>query len=176
MLEANPKLSWRDVQHIIVRTARRANLRGEDWTVNGAGHNISHAFGFGLMDAGAMVRAAQVWETAPEQMRCEAEWEGGEVTIITIIIIKTITIIITLIMMIIKVTIGGRDQANLSLNASCGGLVGVVEHVHVSVDISSNTRRGLFSIELQSPSGTVSQLLAPRPLDNSLSGEYLYLS
>ena len=50
----------------------------------------------------------------------------------------------------------------------------VVEHVHVSVDISSNTRRGLFSIELQSPSGTVSQLLAPRPLDNSLSGEYLY--
>ena len=89
MLEANPKLSWRDVQHIIVRTARRANLRGEDWTVNGAGHNISHAFGFGLMDAGAMVRAAQVWETAPEQMRCEAEWEGGEVTTITIIIIIT---------------------------------------------------------------------------------------
>ena len=87
-------------------------------------------------------------------------------------------------------TIGGRDQAKLSINASCGGLVGVVEHVHVSVDISSNTRsvhmytnstqnqfntrRGLFSIELQSPSGTVSQLLAPRPLDNSLSGEYLY--
>ena len=90
-------------------------------------------------------------------MKCEAEWEQGKAG---------------------KgpgawLTISGRDQADLSLNASCGGIVGLVEHVHVSVDISSNTRRGLFSIELQSPSGTVSQLLAPRPLDNSLSGEYL---
>ena len=32
---------------------------------------ISHAFGFGLMDAGATVRTAQVRETVPEQMRCE---------------------------------------------------------------------------------------------------------
>ena len=95
----------------------------------------------------SIIAIFQVWETVPEQMRCEAEWEGGEVSI------------------------GGRDVATLSLNASCGGLVGVMEHVHVSVDISSNTRRGLFSIELQSPAGTVSQLLAPRPLDNSLSGE-----
>ena len=154
VLEANPRLTWRDVQHIIVRTARRANLRGEDWRVNGAGHNISHAFGFGLMDAGAMVRAAQVWETVPEQRKCEAEWEAGKGPNSGL-------------------TIGRRDQADLSLNASCGGIVGLVEHVHVSMDISSSTRRGLFSIELQSPSGTVSQLLAPRPLDNSLSGEYL---
>ena len=32
---------------------------------------ISHAFGFGLMDAGVMVRTAQVGETVLEQMRCE---------------------------------------------------------------------------------------------------------
>ena len=56
-LEANPKLSWRDVQHITVRTARpRGNLKGFDWSTNGAGREFSHAFGFGLMDAGAMTR------------------------------------------------------------------------------------------------------------------------
>ena len=49
--------------------------------------------------------------------------------------------------------------------------VAVTEHVHVTVDITSRSRRGLFSLELESPSGTVSKLLAPRPRDNSLSGK-----
>ena len=69
VLEAKPELTWRDVQHIIVRTARRANLRAEDWRQNGAGYNLSHAFGFGLMDAGAMVRLATTWQTVPDQER-----------------------------------------------------------------------------------------------------------
>ena len=57
--------------------------------------------------------------------------------------------------------LAGRDSTELSLEVEqCG------EH---SVS-SSNTRRGLFSIELESPAGTVSRLLATRPLDNSLSG------
>jgi len=38
VLEANPKLNWRDVQHIIVRNAKRANLRADDWKTNGAGN------------------------------------------------------------------------------------------------------------------------------------------
>lgn len=69
VLEAKPELTWRDVQHLIVRTARRANLRAEDWRQNGAGYNLSHAFGFGLMDAGAMVRLATTWQTVPDQER-----------------------------------------------------------------------------------------------------------
>ena len=153
VLEANPKLNWRDVQHIIVRNAKRANLRADDWKTNGAGYNISHAFGFGLMDAGAMVRMAETWETVPDQQKCEGDWEGGEVTL------------------------SGRDSTELSVDvSSCNGQVSLIEHIHVTVDISSNTRRGLFSIQLESPTGTVSQLLAPRPLDNSLSGKLLSLN
>ena len=34
----------------------RGNLKGFDWSTNGAGREFSHAFGFGLMDAGAMTR------------------------------------------------------------------------------------------------------------------------
>lgn len=38
-LEANSQLTWRDMQHIVVATARPANLRAPDWTVNGVGRN-----------------------------------------------------------------------------------------------------------------------------------------
>lgn len=38
-LEANRDLTWRDMQHIVVRTARPANLKSSDWKVNGVGRN-----------------------------------------------------------------------------------------------------------------------------------------
>lgn len=39
----SPLLTWRDVQHIIVKTSRRGHLVAPDWHTNGAGHegNIS---------------------------------------------------------------------------------------------------------------------------------------
>lgn len=38
-LEANDKLTWRDMQHIVVRTAKPANLNATDWVTNGVGRN-----------------------------------------------------------------------------------------------------------------------------------------
>lgn len=38
-LEANRDLTWRDMQHIVVRTAKPANLIAADWTINGVGRN-----------------------------------------------------------------------------------------------------------------------------------------
>ncbi len=59
-LEANPNLTWRDVQHLTVRTARpEGNLKATDWSQNGVGLKFSHRFGFGLMDAGQMTRMAK---------------------------------------------------------------------------------------------------------------------
>ncbi|KAG5834821.1 hypothetical protein ANANG_G00265660, partial [Anguilla anguilla] len=69
-LEANSQLSWRDVQHIIVRTSRPAHLRAPDWHSNGAGYRVSHLYGFGLMDAEAMVREAERWTQVPSQHTC----------------------------------------------------------------------------------------------------------
>lgn len=57
----------------VVRTSNPAylgKLSGE-WAVNGVGRKVSHSFGYGLMDAAAMVRLARVWDTVPEQQRCE---------------------------------------------------------------------------------------------------------
>lgn len=33
----SPNLTWRDMQHIVVQTAKKANLRADDWVTNGAG-------------------------------------------------------------------------------------------------------------------------------------------
>lgn len=34
----SPLLTWRDVQHLLVRTSRPVHLRAADWKTNGAGH------------------------------------------------------------------------------------------------------------------------------------------
>lgn len=120
----SPTLTWRDMQHIVVNTARKANLDPRVWTTNGVGRqgnhrhkpvvdicfikwnscvpllvlfvtvmddqwlflsqrgitlsnigcwffSVSHSFGFGLMDAGAMVRLARNWTSVPPQHICE---------------------------------------------------------------------------------------------------------
>ncbi|CAG4943799.1 unnamed protein product [Parnassius apollo] len=56
----------------VVRTARpeRLSLEG-NWRVNGVGRNVSHSFGYGLLDAAGMVRLARSWRTVPPQRRCE---------------------------------------------------------------------------------------------------------
>ena len=43
-LEANRNLTWRDMQHIVVRTAKPANLKADDWQVNGVGRNGTDIF------------------------------------------------------------------------------------------------------------------------------------
>ncbi|XP_046403549.1 neuroendocrine convertase 2-like isoform X2 [Ischnura elegans] len=65
MLQANNDLTWRDVQHIIVRSGRRpGGLHG--WKINGAGHPYHHYFGFGTMDALKAVKLASKWESVPQ--------------------------------------------------------------------------------------------------------------
>ena len=68
MLEANPNLSWRDVQHILVETAEQNDSSDSDWTTNGAGHLINHKYGFGAIDATAAVNAATSWTAVGQEV------------------------------------------------------------------------------------------------------------
>lgn len=75
-LEVNPELTWRDMQHIVVLTSKRNHLYDREnthnWTINGAGLEFNHLFGYGILDAGDMVKIARVWETVPERFHCIA--------------------------------------------------------------------------------------------------------
>ncbi|XP_040393654.1 proprotein convertase subtilisin/kexin type 4 isoform X2 [Cygnus olor] len=69
-LEANPALSWRDVQHLVVRASKPAHLQAEDWAANGVGREVSHHYGYGLLDAGLLVELAKAWTGTRPQRRC----------------------------------------------------------------------------------------------------------
>ena len=58
-------MSWRDVQYLIVYTSNSANLEGEIIT-NGAGLKVSNQFGFGAIDAEALVTRARYWTPVGE--------------------------------------------------------------------------------------------------------------
>lgn len=70
MLEANPDLTWRDVQGVLVETSRSIE-DDEDLTttVNGAGLWHSNWYGFGVIDAKAAVDAAISWEPFSEELQ-----------------------------------------------------------------------------------------------------------
>lgn len=76
VLPFSPKLSWRDIQHLAVLTSKRNSLfdaKGRfHWTMNGVGLEFNHLFGFGVLDAGAMVALAKRWKTVPPRYHCEA--------------------------------------------------------------------------------------------------------
>ncbi|XP_047448534.1 proprotein convertase subtilisin/kexin type 5b isoform X2 [Mugil cephalus] len=149
-LEANPLLTWRDVQHIIVKTSRAGHLSAPDWKTNAAGYNVSHLYGFGLMDAEAMVKEAERWKQVPNQHVCVESADRQIRTIRPEHAVRSVY----------KAT-GCTDNPNHH--------VIYLEHVVVRITIT-HPRRGDLSINLTSPSGTKSQLLANRLFDHSMEG------
>lgn len=60
------------MQHLITWTAEYSALKDNaGWRKNGAGFWVNNAFGFGLLNAKAMVEVSQGWVTVPEKVICE---------------------------------------------------------------------------------------------------------
>jgi len=145
VLEANPSLTWRDVQHITVINAHVANLKATDWRVNAVGRNYSHSFGYGVMDSSAMVKTALTWTGAGEHMNVSVQADIGQVSI----------------------PAGSSRTATMTVTEH--GQVNFLEHVQAHVTLTA-ARRGDIQIYLTSPGGTKSQLLGKRPHDSSRAG------
>uniref|UniRef100_A0A8C6WFL9 P/Homo B domain-containing protein n=1 Tax=Neogobius melanostomus TaxID=47308 RepID=A0A8C6WFL9_9GOBI len=107
---------------------------------------VSHLYGFGLMDAESMVKEAVRWKQVPLQHVCAEE---------------------------ARIIYPGSEMTFVHETTGCVGRplehVAYVEHVIVRVTITHHHRGNLY-IKLLSPSGTKSELLAHRPLDNSSEG------
>ncbi|WP_333383487.1 S8 family serine peptidase, partial [Microcoleus sp. B4-D4] len=91
ILEANPKLGYRDVQEILAYSARKNDpnaqktASGNDaWTFNsaknwnGGGLHVNHDYGFGLVDATAAVRLAESWQPRSGTAKNEAATAANE--------------------------------------------------------------------------------------------------
>ncbi len=69
-LEANPRLTWRDIMYLIVLTSRPKAIKSNNYKANKRGLLVSTRYGFGLMNAGRMVELAQKWSNVPELHSC----------------------------------------------------------------------------------------------------------
>ncbi|KAG9339054.1 hypothetical protein JZ751_024251 [Albula glossodonta] len=146
-LEANPDLTWRDMQHLTVLTSKRNQLHDEvhQWRRNGVGLEFNHLFGYGVLDAGGMVKMAKEWKTVPERFHCVA----GSVQEPH------------------KVTSDGKLVLTITTDACQGkdSFVRYLEHVQAVITVNSS-RRGDLNINMTSPAGTKSILLSRRPRDD----------
>lgn len=146
-LEANPNLTWRDMQHLAVLTSKRNQLHDEvhRWRRNGVGLEFNHLFGYGVLDAGAMVKMAKDWKTVPERFHCIA----GSLQE--------------------PQAISSEGKLILTISADAcdgrGNFVRYLEHVQAVITVNA-TRRGALNINMTSPMGTKSILLSRRSRDD----------
>ncbi|XP_071965546.1 proprotein convertase subtilisin/kexin type 5-like [Antedon mediterranea] len=146
--QANPNLSWRDMQYIVVETSNHEPLIDGNWKKNGAGFYVSNRYGFGLMDSFKMTQLAKTWKPLPTQNKCEMKglYPNG------------------------KLSGGSKFKVLINTEWHCGNQVKYLEHVQVRISLSYSSR-GNLNIWLTSPMGTRSRLLGTRSNDDN-AGEF----
>ena len=143
MLEANPALGWRDVQHILAETSTQIDASDPDWQTNGAGLTFNHSYGYGRIDATAAVNAATTWFDVPAEATPLTNSES------------------------VFVPIPDNNPVGISRNLAISGAANfVTEHVEVVANVT-HPYRGDLKITLTAPSGMVSTLAAERPYDGN---------
>ncbi|KAK5650610.1 hypothetical protein RI129_001639 [Pyrocoelia pectoralis] len=149
-LEANPRLSWRDVQHLIVWSSEVSPVADNPgWQKNAAGLWFNTRFGYGLMNAFGLVSIALNWTTVPPKSICIVDATEGN----------------------FKIAYGKPAVAEFETNGCKGTDHEVVYLEHVEVETTINyTIRGVLEIFLTSPAGTSVQILNTRKYDTSSKG------
>ena len=142
MLDANPDLSWRDVQHILVDTSRVVAAADEGWIINGSGRLVNEFYGYGLIDALAAVTLAEDWEPVSQ----EISGSSGVVQV--------------------NMSVPDNSASGISIDVPVDDTVRI-ESVEVVLSVQAGAV-GDLDIRLVSPDGTASQLSRSRidPQDN----------
>ncbi len=151
MLEANPNLGWRDVKHILARTATQVDttltdttvsLSGSDyiaeptWLTNNAGYQFHNYYGFGRIDVASAVNMAKTYSINSLGNFRTSDWQSSGA------LNKTITNY--------NITSVAEHQLTNSQKM-------IIEAVQIKVNITHD-RTGDLGIELISPNGTRSVL------------------
>jgi subtilisin-like proprotein convertase family protein len=143
MLQANPALNWRDVQHVLVETAVQNDPTDADWLANAAGYTANHAYGFGRIDAAAAADLAADWETVPGDTTLSSGVRAPGDAIPDGDTLST------------DAAFTDPDTENL-----------VIEHVELRANVT-HPRRGDIGVRLVAPGGKASVLMTPRSADGN---------
>ncbi|XP_077275283.1 neuroendocrine convertase 1 [Temnothorax americanus] len=151
-LQVNEDLTWRDIQHLIAWSSEYSPLReNPGWFKNAAGFWFNSRFGFGLMNAYALVTTSYNWTTVPEKTICKVD---------NAYIADT------------RLIYGNSKKLQFNAGNVCrtsGNEIISLEHVEVEANLKYS-RRGALQMHLTAPSGTLVRILSPRKLDNSDAG------
>lgn len=140
MLEANPRIGWRDVHEILIRTARRVHTRDNGWKRNGADFWFNDRYGAGLVDAAAAVRLARTWQNLPGRVTVRVPLRG------------------------LNLAVPDGNPAGVKVNFDFRDLTDLrVEHVQLAVSVA-HAWRGDLRYQINAPSG-MSSVVAVRPYD-----------
>ncbi|KAI9007726.1 peptidase S8/S53 domain-containing protein [Hyaloraphidium curvatum] len=150
LLSARPDLGWRDVQYLMVQTAKVTDSKDADWSLNGAGYHVNHKYGFGNLDASALVNASAAHKLVPSPaLTASLQVYAG-----------------------LSIPVKSYDdylEHTLEVASGDVGQLLTLEYVLATVRIAHNERRFL-TIRLISPAGTVSMLATERTNDVSTDG------
>ena len=138
--KANADLTWRDVKLILAASARKNSASSSGWTTGALKYgstekryNFNHRYGFGVVDAKAAVDLATGWTTVPALRTRFAESPGLSLSI-------------------------PESSPPAESHIRVAGGIDFIEYVELEVHFAHRSFRDL-SIELVSPSGTVSTLV-----------------
>lgn len=170
MLEANAGIGWRDAQNILAYSARHVGsavggptqyAERDAWSFNGAGNwnggglHFSNDYGNGLLDAHAAVRLAETWlvgrtaQTSANEISVRGSIPNGSYALAD----------------------GGASEYRFTLGSGVD-----VEHMVLDLNGLQHGDAGQLTIELTSPSGTVSQLLRNNASGSAISGGWELMS
>ncbi len=146
MLEANPNLSWRDVQYILALTAEKNDPTHASWSQNAAGYWFSEVYGFGRVDAAKAVRYAAMWRGVPAKATATSLTQSGG-----------------------SIPDGvGNPEFGAPLTRTYNlTSQGMLEHVELTISGLTHTYPGDLEIYLVSPSGTRSRMMTVRTADST---------
>lgn len=154
VLQANPNLTWRDVQYVLAEAAVPVNQEDGDYQETAQGRLYLHKYGFGKIDAQALVAKAQLWQNVKPQA-----WHYGDLVTVNHKVVapqdadsETISS---------SYTVSAQELQVMNLER--------LEHVTVTVNIQS-LNRGKLDVRLVSPLGLVSKLAWYRQLDVAATG------
>ena len=148
MLEANPKLGYRDIQAILALSSHKITDANTVWADNDAtnwnngGMHVSHDYGFGEVDARAAVRLAETWNfqnTLANEASLTAPPTSGA----------------------INQAIPDNNASGISSSLTVSNAPIKVEHVEVTVNLT-HQQAGDLILKLIAPNGTES-ILVNRP-------------
>ncbi|KAL0271690.1 UNVERIFIED_CONTAM: hypothetical protein PYX00_008705 [Menopon gallinae] len=145
-LEINPRLTWRDMQHLVVWTSEYEPLKDNDgWLTNAAGLWVNTRFGFGLMNAFRLVKEAANWTNVPRKYVCSVPADRRDLAL------------------------SFGSPVVLTFDGTACSDINYLEHVELQINIEYPVR-GDLEIYLTSPAGTEIQLLSRRKNDLSKRG------